>query len=117
MGVGRSRGALSASVTAGGVGAGDSVGKVRNAIVAKPGRSLLGSWADMVVVDLEGASLPARDAGSCACHIGWRGDMVGELGVMSCHTVALNVAAKDAAMNLRRPCGRRNKGRCRGAGR
>src|ERR1700691_6265266 len=38
-----------------------------------------------------------------------------ELGVMSCHTVALNVAAKDAAMNLRRPCGRRNKGRCRGA--
>src|ERR1700691_5080457 len=71
MGVGRSRGALSASVTAGGLGAGDSVGKVRNAIVAKPGRSLLGSWADMVVVDLEGASLPARDAGSCACHIGW----------------------------------------------
>ena len=29
-----------------------------------------------------------------------RGDMVGELGVMSCHTVALNVAAKDAATNL-----------------
>ena len=91
--------------------------KGSNAIVVKPGRSLLGSWADMVVVDLEGASLPARDAGSCACHIGWARRHGWRAGVMSCHTVALNVAAKDAAMNLRRPCGRRNKGRCRGAGR
>src|SRR5271154_2829868 len=39
MGVGRSRGALSASVTAGGAGAADSVGKGRDAIGAKPGYS------------------------------------------------------------------------------
>ena len=43
-----------------------------------------------------------------------REDMVGELGVMSCHIVALDVA-NGAAVNPRRPCGRRNKGKCRGA--
>ena len=44
-----------------------------------------------------------------------REDMVGELGVMSCHTVALDVGANGAAVNPRRPCDRRNKGKCRGA--
>src|SRR5208337_2787969 len=121
MGVGRSQGALSASATAGGVGAADSVGKVRNAIVAKPGYSTT-IFAGFMGRHSRCRSARREFAGArrwiarVSILVG-RGDMVGELGVMSCHTVVLNVAAKDAAMNLRRPCGRRNKGRCRGAGR
>ena len=42
-----------------------------------------------------------------------RVDLVGELGVMSCHIVALVVWANGATMNRRRPCDRRNMGRCR----
>ena len=44
-----------------------------------------------------------------------REDMVGELGVMSCHIVALDVGANGAAVNPCRPCDRRNKGKYRGA--
>jgi hypothetical protein len=105
----------------GGVGAADSVGKVRSAIVAKPG------YSTTIFAGFMGRHGGCRSArGEFAGARRWiarvsilvgRGDMVGELGVMSCHTVALNVAAKDAAMNVRRPCDRRNKGRCRGAGR
>jgi hypothetical protein len=32
--------------------------------------------------------------------------MVRELGVMSCHSVALDVGARDGAVNPRRSCGR-----------
>src|SRR6266436_3442115 len=99
MGVGRSRGAFSASVTAGGVGAAASVGKVRNAIVAMPGYS---TTIFAGFMGRHGRCRSARrgfaGAPRCIVHVSilvGRGDMVGELGVMSCHTLALNAAAKD----------------------
>ena len=104
-----------------GGGAASSLGGVRNAIGAKPGYSTT-IFAGFMGRHGRCRSARRKFAGArrwmvrVSILVG-RGDMVGELGVMSCHTVALNVAAKDAAMNLRRPCGRRNKGRYRGAGR
>jgi len=109
------------SVGAGGVGAAGILGKGRSAIVAKAGCSTTIS-EEFMGRHCRRQPTRRRFAGvrrwmvRKSMLVG-RGDRVRELGVMSCHTVALDVAASDGAMNLRRPCDRRNKGRCRGAGR
>src|SRR5208282_6672254 len=97
-------------------GAADSVGKVRNAIVAKPG------YSTTVFAGFMGRHCRRRstmrelaDARRWIARMSTlvgREDMVGELGVMSCHIGALDVGV---AVNPRRPCDRRNKGKCPGA--
>src|SRR5271169_1702343 len=119
MGVGRSRGSLSAAAAAGGAGVGDTLEKVRSAIVAKPGYSttifagFMGRHCRRRSTMRELANA-RRWIARMSTLVG-REDMVGELGVMSCHIVALDVGANGAAVNPRRPCDRRNKGKCRGA--
>ena len=100
-------------------GAGDTLEKIRSAIVAKPGYSTT-IFAGFMGRDCRRRST-MRELGDArrwiarmSTRVG-REDMVGELGVMSCHIVALDVGANGAAVSPRRPCGRRNKGKCRGA--
>jgi hypothetical protein len=107
---------VSAALAAGGAGVGNAFEKVGSATVAKPG------YSTTIVAGFMGRDCRRRSTmreladarrwiACVATRVG-REDMVGELGVMSCHIGALDVGV---AVNPRRPCDRRNKGKCPGA--